>query len=64
MPISLTALSVTSIADRALSGKTNLEKIVVRGKTEAEAKSTFGENWNCKILTDTCEEYHNVEYRP
>ena len=56
--------TVTSIADRALSGKTNLEKIVVRGKTEAEAKSTFGENWNCKILTDTCEEYRNVEYRP
>ena len=56
--------SVTTIGDFAFSGNSKLEKIVIRGKSEAP--DGFSSNWNCKeyISEGECPEYFEVEFRP
>jgi len=50
-------------------GCKNLQKIIVRGKTESEASTAFGQNWNCIEGIDygtgegTCTKYAEVVYR-
>jgi len=69
LPSSVTTIDETVFiagegAFGAFVGCTNLETIVVRGKTEAP--STFGTDWNCTTFDNngTCTKYANVEYRP
>jgi len=66
IPSSVTNIMVgTSALDAPFNESTNLETIVVRGKTSAP--SGFGEDWNCieySMATNSCTKYANVEYRP